>query len=206
MKLCENDITTFPPWRQAMPSHKQLKMPLPSRRPPLKLHSWPSTWSIWGWFHRTVRGFIQWVDKKGKIFTGKHRFSHERCDFLVICPLNQPIDSWLMLWLMIWLMLWWMIWWLLLFQPQFTWIPWYWGQGDFVIFLDGDSMGLLMLIPTGGKWGWWEQPQPWRTWKRKDTYHIPQAKWWFGDSVGAWHDRRKKRDIAYNITLLISNQ
>ena len=37
----------------------------------------------------------QWIDKKGKIFTGnhRHRFSHEYVmDFPVIFPLNQSSD------------------------------------------------------------------------------------------------------------------
>ena len=35
----------------------------------------------------------QWVDKKGKILTGNHRFSHEIWDVPVIFPLNQSIDN-----------------------------------------------------------------------------------------------------------------
>ena len=35
----------------------------------------------------------QWVDKKGKILTGNHRFSPEIFDFPVIFPLNQSIEK-----------------------------------------------------------------------------------------------------------------
>ena len=36
---------------------------------------------------------IQWVDKKGKLLTGNHRFSHEDHGVsFFIFPLNQPSD------------------------------------------------------------------------------------------------------------------
>ena len=36
---------------------------------------------------------VQWVDKKGNISTGNHRFSHEIWDFRVIFPFNQSIEG-----------------------------------------------------------------------------------------------------------------
>ena len=42
---------------------------------------------------KRIHNYGQWVDNKGKILTGNHRFSHEIWDFPVNFPLNQWIDS-----------------------------------------------------------------------------------------------------------------